>query len=156
MLSKISLIIASSFLLSSCAYTPWIKENVPDEPICRHLDERVTKKIIAGKEYTLRRENPRCMKAIGEGRCGYCVWTVSDKEQYVGEEWNHLLQVGKKKKKWSTIQAEAMTVPAETQAASKAFAINICKITNACADQIDRWRIKLDALDSIGTVVNKP
>jgi hypothetical protein len=96
------------------------------------------------------------MRAIGEVRCGYCVWTMSDREQYVGEAWNHLLALGKRKKKWSTVQEEALTLPAETQAASKAFAINICRITNACADQISRLRIKLDALDSVGTVITKP
>lgn len=160
----ISLITALS--LSACQSMPWIKEQVPDYPICRHLDQKITKKVIDGKEYVLARPNPTCMNGmkakgkvpavagIKEPKCGFCVWTLSEKAQLVGDEWNHLLQVGKKKKRWSTIQEEGLTMPAETQAAIKGFSINICRISGACADEIDRLRIKFDALDSVGQALH--
>lgn len=154
---KISLIFAVSLLLSACTTMPWIKEQVPDVPICRHLDEKIsTTKDSAGREAILKRPNPTCMKRIGESRCGYCVWSLSEREAFVGEQWNHLLEVKSskdgrvRKKKWSTVQNEALTLPAESQAWSKAFMINICNMSNMCANEIDRWRLKFDALDSVG------
>ena len=154
MLLRISLIIVVNFL-SACTTMPWIKEDVPDVPMCRPLENKTSKTIKDGKEFVLTRVNPKCAK-LGEERCGYCVWTVSDRKQFVGDQWNHLLEVksskdGKiRKKKWSTIQAEGLLIPAESQAWSKAFAINICNKSNMCSSEIDRWRVKLDALDSVG------
>lgn len=154
--------ILSASLLSGCATMPWMKEKVPNIPACRHLSTRVQTKIVNGKEYRLARPNPLCMKKIGEPECGYCRMSMTDEEIYVGEQWNHLLQVksptdGKiRKKRWSTVMEEALLVPAESQAASKAFMINMCRITRACSGEIDRLRIKLDALDSVGAVVHRP
>lgn len=149
----ILLITAVSLLNTSCTTMPWIKEQVPDVPICRPLDEKVSKT----KDGTgvLRRPNPTCMKHIGEPSCGYCVWTVSDREAFVGTAWNHLLEVKSskdgriRKKTWPTIKNEALLLPAESQAWSKAFTINICNMSNMCADEIDRIRVKFDALDSV-------
>ncbi len=155
---RISLILAVSFLTSACTTMPWIKEQVPDVPICRHLETRTstTKDAATGGIAQLIRPNPTCVKHIGEPKCGYCVWSVSEREAFVGEQWNHLLEVKSskdgrvRKKKWSTVQNEALTLPAESQAWSKAFMINICNMSNMCANEIDRWRLKFDALDSVG------
>lgn len=149
-----SLLLAlTTFVLGGC--TSFIKTQVPDVPICRHLDTRPQTKIINGQTFTVQRPNPMCMKAIGEARCGFCVYSVSEKQTYVGDKWNHLLLVAGKKKTWSTIQEEAMTVPAESQAATKAFAVNVCKATKSCGQEIDRWRLKLDSLDSIARQFKK-
>lgn len=139
-----------SLVLSSCAFLPPIKTDVADVPICRALHERPqTKDVKDIGKVTVMRPNPTCMKEIGEAKCGYCFWTVSDKYQFVGDEWNHLLPVRGKKKKWSTIVEEGGIIPAESQASLKEFGINVCKATQACNGEIDRWRIKLDAADSI-------
>jgi hypothetical protein len=97
---------------------------------------------------TLDRPNPTCVIQIGEPRCGFCVWTVSSKTQFVGDRSKNLLQLNGKKKKWSTIEAEAVKVPAESYAKMKADAINNCKIANACS-KVKDWRLKVDTFDSI-------
>jgi hypothetical protein len=150
MLSRISLVIGSSFVFGGCALLPPIKTDVADVPICRALHERPqTKEVKDIGPVTLMRPNPTCMKEVGEAKCGYCVWTVSDKSQFVGDAWNKLLPIRGKKKKWSTIVSEGGIIPAESQASLKEFGINVCKATQACGQEIDRWRIKWDAADSI-------
>lgn len=164
------LTISVSLFSTSCTTMPWIKEEVPDVPICRPLDERIqTKKDPnSGQMITLKRPNPVCrdgvkdkngkvtLAGIGEPRCGYCVWTYSDREALVGDGWNHLLEVKSskdgriRKKKWTTVLEEGLILPAESQAWSKAFTINICNMSTMCSGEVDRWRLKFDALDSVG------
>lgn len=146
-----------SVSLSGCAAIPWMKEPVPDEPICRSLLQKETKKVIDGQEHVLKRPNPLCMREIGEPYCGYCVWTVSEKTQYVGNAWNRLLKVNTgKKKTWDMLLAEGLVTPAETLASTKRFAVNVCKISPVCGENISRWRVKFDALDSVSAGLKRP
>lgn len=142
--------------LTGCMTEAWMKEQVPNVPACRPLKTRPQTKLIDGKAFTLQRPNPLCMQKIGEPTCGYCRFTLDDKEVYVGDQWNHLLVVGKRKKKWSTLQEEGLLVPAETQAGIKAFMVNMCRITEQCGQEIDRLRVKLDSFDSVGDAFNRP
>lgn len=125
------------FLLSGCV-------SPPDIPACRPLNAMkvVTEVPDIGRVVT-ERPNPKCMKAIGESECGYCVWTISDRTQYVGEASKHHLN----KKPWSAVMREAVLVPATEYAKVKKFVIDSCKKSNECAENISRWRVKLDALD---------
>jgi hypothetical protein len=114
-----------------------------------------TKDVPEIGKVTLQRPNPLCMKQIGEPYCGYCVYTLTDKSVYIGNQWNHLLPLNGKKKTWDTVVEEALVLPAESQAKIKAFGINVCKVSGQCAQEIDRLRIKLDALDSVHDAFNK-
>lgn len=150
-LTKRLLILLISLSSTGCKMYPTIKTDVADVPICRVLHTKTeTKDVPNIGKVSIQRPNPKCMKEIGEPFCGYCVWTVSDKFQYVGNEWNHLLQLGKKKKTINTVIEEAGIIPAESTAAIKASVIIICKNTGACSQEVDRWRVKLDSLDSVG------
>lgn len=141
---------------SGCAALKIVKADVPDVPICRALHTRPeTKDVPDIGKVTLQRPNPACMKNIGEPYCGYCVYTLTDKGVYIGNEWNHLLPLKGKKKTWDTVVQEALVLPAESQADIKAFGINVCKISGQCAQEIDRLRIKLDSLDSVGEAFKK-
>ncbi len=95
---------------------------------------------------SVQRPNPICLKEITEYSCGYCVWSVEDKQQYVGEAKNTWLYG----KPWHQILAESVKVPAESYAAIKASFIKMCKESNSCSKDITHWRVKLDAIDSIG------
>ncbi len=156
------LVLPFFLLCSSCTLLPPIKIDPADVPICRALHERPqTQKVKDIGDVTVMRPNPVCMygqpaqgnipaiKGIGEAKCGYCFWTISDKHQLVGDEWNHLLPVRGKKKKWSTIIAEGGIIPAESQASLKEFSVNVCHAAPICGKEIDRWRVKIDAADSI-------
>lgn len=136
---QITLLVISLIILSSCA-TP------PDVPVCRALD---TKKVIVKSpefgDLIEVRPNPKCMKEVGEKNCGFCVWTVSNKSQFVGESEKHRLN----KKKWSEVQREALITPAYSYAEMKAYVINSCKQSGQCGKEIDHWRIKFDSLDSV-------
>lgn len=119
---------------------------VPDKPVCRPLETRKqTVDIPDIGKIVIDRPNPKCVKAIGEVRCGYCEWTVSNKHQYVGEsEKNHLY-----KKPWSQVQREAVVTPIESYASFKEYVVNECKEQEKCGEVKD-WRVKLDSFDSIG------
>lgn len=128
------------FLLSACSHAP------PDVPFVRQLKTKtvVTELPDVGKIID-ERPNPVCMKEIGERECGFVVWTVSNKTQYVGErKENHL-----NGKPYSVLKREGILTPPETIAKVKAFILNICKDTGRCSGDITRWRVKLDSLDSI-------
>lgn len=94
----------------------------------------------------MERPNPTCLKEVGEMSCGFCVWTISQKSQFVGEGDKYKLNG----KPWSQIKREMIGMPLESYAKFKAFTINMCKKTNDCSKDIDKWRVKLDSLDSIG------
>jgi hypothetical protein len=97
----------------------------------------------------LDRPNPVCMREIGEATCGYCVWSIKTKPQFVGENPAHHLLVGKTRKPWSQVRAEAALVPPETVGQLKAYIINECKQSGKCDQKIKNWRVKVDALDSL-------
>lgn len=137
------LLIASSILLASCV-TP------PDVAMCRKLTgQLIEKKDEFGIPVRTLRPNPKCMDMIGEPECGRCSWTISTRERYVGEEKkNHLYG-----KPWSKILEEAIVLPSESAASVKSYIIKNCKKHADCNKDIDRWRIKMDALDSVPEAV---
>lgn len=126
-------------LLSSCTQPP-------DVPACRALTQRVSEyRDEFGIPVRTLEPNPMCMKQIGEPACGYCVWTISSRVQYVGEqEKRHLFG-----KPWSRIMREMVLMPSESYAKMKSYIIKNCKKNNDCNREIDKWRVKLDALDSV-------
>lgn len=133
------LFVISLILLCSCS-------DPPDVPSCRTLETKPETKEVPGfGKITLQRPNPVCEKKIKEIRCGYCVWTISDKEQYVGEAKETWLY----KKPWSKLEEQAVKMPPEAYAEFKAWVINMCKKSNECNAKITHWRVKLDALDSL-------
>lgn len=137
----ISLLILSASLLS-CAGLP-----VPDVPFCRALDPIIVKKpdnfgIITKYE----RPNPVCQKEIGENKCGFCAWTVSDKTQYIGEnEKTWINDVP-----WSWLREESVITPTQSLAKIKESFMVGCKKYGCKDADIGKWRIKLDSLDSVG------
>lgn len=116
----------------------------PDVPVCRALEPKLEKQYVPGVgDILVERPNPTCQKAIGEPTCGFCVWTISDKTAYIGENQKTRLF----KKPWSTIRREAILTPPETYARLKGFVIDICKKSGDCSKDISRWRLKLNSLD---------
>ncbi len=144
---QIILLISSAIILSSC-------RSLPDVPLaCRPLDARHEYiKDDFGITVDHMTPNPVCMAEIGEPQCGYCTWTISDKEKYVGEaEATHLYE-----KPWSQIRDESILSPSEAFAAVKAWVVKMCydnPDVAGCAE-VAKWRVKLDAGDSIGDVIN--
>lgn len=127
-------------ILTSCT-------SPPDGPGCRSLTPKVTiAKDDFGIPVTTVTSNPVCQKQIGEPACGYCVWSISEKEQYIGEQKEHWLDG----QPWSQILAESITLPVKTYVAVKTYIIDNCKNNSDCNKNISKWRIKLDALDSVG------
>jgi hypothetical protein len=95
------------------------------------------------------RPSPACMEAIGEFECGHGVMIISQKEFYVGENPKTYYN----KKPWSQLKRESVYVPAvESYAPIANYMINACKKMD-CLDQVDRFRVRLDQLKSIGTVL---
>jgi len=136
----------TALLLSSCVSVP------PDGPVCRPLVERVIEQKDAfGVVTKIVRPNPKCMKSCGEARCGYCVWMMSDRTQYVGEDKKFWLYG----KPWSQIQQEATVVPSEFMARLNAHMIKACK-ESGCDQQVNKWRVKWDSLDSIIDLTKSP
>lgn len=134
-LLKVSVILSAT-LLSSCGIRP------PDVPICRDLQPLVIETPDAfGVNTTTIRPNPVCAKQIRESTCGECVWTVSDKIQYVGEGPKALLDG----EPWSKVKKDALLVPPKSQAKQKKFVLDMCKAyPSNCDSAIPRWRVKVD------------
>jgi hypothetical protein len=124
-----------ALLLSGCT-------EPPDTPWCRPLNAKLETKDVPGiGKVTLERANPACMKAIAEPVCGYCVWAISDREQYVGEAKKTWLDG----EPWSKIKSTSILITPKSYAKVKEFVINICKKSNEC-NQVAKWRLKLDRL----------
>jgi hypothetical protein len=124
--------------LVSCAVKP------PDVPICRELKTQNESKTIPDIGFIkIERPNPVCLKELNEVSCGFCVWTISKKSQYIGETKSFLYG-----KPWSQVKREAVLIPTEAYADVKATFINMCKKYKECAADISSWRLKLDSLDS--------
>jgi hypothetical protein len=101
-----SLLILFVLLLSSC-----IKP--PDIFVCRDLHSK--KEIIKdnfGIETISIKANPVCLKEINETRCGFCVKTISNKIQYVGENEKYFLDG----KPWSEVRLSGVLLPLESYA----------------------------------------
>ncbi len=128
-------------VLLSCTQQP------PDVPVCENLTSHLGTDPETG--HIVLRPSPACSKAIGEAECGHCVWIMSKKEYFVGE--NPKYHLGKKP--WSQIKRESIYVPAvESYAPLSAYIINACKQMN-CDSEVDRFKIKLDSLSAIGSLV---
>lgn len=98
------------------------------------------------------RPNPVCMAKIGEASCGYCVFTITEKEIFVGELPKNRFN----KKGWKELKRKSVLFPAqESYAPLKAFAINSCKEMGSVGpcENIAQWRVKLDSLDSISAIM---
>ena len=115
---------------SSCAVMP------PDIFACKSLDPVV----INGETMP----SPTCKRGIGEARCGYCTYTISEKSFIVGNEpQNHY-----DGRSWDQMVDRAVILPAkESYAPLKAYIINSCKASN-CDALISGWRFKLEELDA--------
>lgn len=128
-----------------------------DVPVCRELKSKITvTKDAFGIPTTTIRANPKCAKAIGEASCGYCTWTNSDKDQWVGENKKTWLY----DEPWSKIKDEGTIAPSQSMAKLKAAINTQCRDDNGptggmCGDA-GKWRVKLDSLDSIGEAVSQP
>lgn len=140
---RIIILVSLQSLVLSCASI--------DVPLCRKLNSKTTvTKDEFGIPSTVVRSNPKCAKQIGEPDCGYCTWTQSDREQYVGENKKTWLYG----KPWSLIFAESFIVPSESMAKVKSELNKNCRdddgpLGGHCQDA-GKWRVKLDSLDSIG------
>lgn len=74
---------------------------------------------------------------------------MSKNEAYVGEGKEHLLSG----KKWSEIKSESVYLPAvESYAPLSTYIINSCEKMN-CSEQVDRFKVKIDSLGSIGSAI---
>lgn len=126
------------FLLSGCEIRP------PDGPVCRELKPIVIETPDAfGVITKLIRPNPVCAQKIRESTCGECVWTVSDRVQFVGENNQHWLDGDP----WSVVKSRALLMPPKTQAKQKKFVLDICKkYPSNCDSAIPRWRVKVDQI----------
>ncbi len=137
-MKRIMLLLISSGLLLSCAGL-----EVPDVPICRPLQKIVyTHKDPFGIPVTDIRPNPLCVKSVGAPECGFCAYTLSNKQIYVGETKEHLLYG----KTWSQMQDESLTLPTESMAAIKSSFINGCKQYGCNDNAVANWRVKFDSL----------
>lgn len=129
-------------LLSSCATPP------PDVPVFENLTQHLGTDPKTG--HLILKPSPVCAKEIGEVECGHGVYIMSKKEIFVGEKPEHLFH----KKPWSQLKRESVYVPAqESYAPLSTYVINACKQMN-CDDQINRFKIKIDSLGSIGAALN--
>lgn len=129
-------------LSPSCAVTP------PDVPVFENLTQHLGTDPVSG--HLILKPSPVCLKEIGEFECGHGVFIMSKKQLFVGEKkafWFH-------GKSWSQLKRESILVPAEeSYSPLSSYIINSCKKMN-CDDQVTRFKVKLDELDSIGNVLN--
>jgi hypothetical protein len=127
-----------AILLSSCT------TKAPDVPQCRGLDPIVLEYMDAfGVKTTQVRPHPVCYEKIKEARCGECIWTISDKTQFVGEEKSTWLEG----MPWSQLEKVSVKVPPKAVATVKDFIVDTCKsFPSTCSQnpEIGRWRVKLD------------
>lgn len=130
------LIVLCGFVLSGCL-------SPPDILVCRDLPER---KIETRDEFGVInitiKENPVCIKEIKEPRCGYCVWTITKKPMYVGNNPEHQFA----KKTWSEIRSTSVLLPLDSYVAIKRFINNSCKKHGDCRDDLGDWQNALDEI----------
>jgi len=126
-------------LWSTSACTP----KIPDVPACENLSEHLVTELTTG--HLILVPSPACMKAIGERTCGHCVYIISGREVFVGEQEAHHLN----KKPWSKLKNESVYLPAEEAYAPLAtYIINACK-KMGCNKDVERFRVRLGNLKSI-------
>ncbi len=128
-----------SLLLSACTPQP------PDIYVFEHLAQRLSTDAVTG--HIILSSNPVCMKEINEPECGHGVAIMSQKQIFVGEKKLY------SKKSWSQLRRESVYLPAiESYAPLATYVINSCEANN-CNDQVTRFKVKIDELKSIGTLI---
>lgn len=133
-----------SWLPTSCALKP------PDVVTCEHFAQRLSSDPITG--HLLLTPSPTCMKEIGEPECGHCVYIVSGREIFLGENDSHFLNG----KSWSKLRQQSIYLPAkESYAPLSAFIINACEKMN-CSDDVARFKVKVDSLNGISGFFQSP
>lgn len=137
------LLLTLSLLVYACAPTP------PDIPACEHLSERFYKDPKTG--HLTFSPSPTCMKEIGEPSCGHCVYIMSGRELFLGENPGHWMN----NKPWSALRAQSVYLPAaESYAPLATYVINSCKKMGCSAD-VDKFKVKLNSLNGIvGAIAN--
>jgi hypothetical protein len=84
------------------------------------------------------------MAAINEPECGHCVYIVSGKEEYLGEEPEHTLNG----KTWSQLKSQSILLPAqESYEPIAEYIIDSCKKAS-CSGTTSQFKAKLDQLDA--------
>lgn len=140
-MKNLILILFSIFILSAC-------DSPPDVPVFEDLQPHMGTNPANG--HIELRPDPACEKAIKEPACGHGVYIMSKKEIFVGEQKANYFNG----KPWSVLKAQSIYLPAqESYAPLATYIINQCKKSN-CSDQVDRFKVRLDELKSIGTLVN--
>lgn len=92
------------------------------------------------------------MKQIGEPECGHCVWIVSGKEAFIGENQGHWLNG----KTWSKIRSQSAYLPAvESYAPLATYIINSCK-KMGCDSDVEKFKVKLDSLNGVSGALSNP
>ena len=127
--------------LTSCTPSP------PDVPVCEDLSQHLSKDPKSGDVVMV--ASPTCEAKIGEMQCGHCVFIVSGKEIFVGENTANFYNG----KPWSVLKAQSVYLPAaESYAPLSAYVINSCK-KMGCNSQVDAFKVKLDSLNGLVNVV---
>lgn len=138
---KLTLLLLSLLSLLSCT-------NPPDVPVFEDLGTHMGKNPVNG--HIEIRPSPTCEKQIQEPACGHGVFTMSQKQIYVGEKKEHWFNG----KPWSQLKAESVYLPAkESYAPMASYIINMCAKNN-CSQDVDRFKVRLDELKNIGTLTN--
>jgi hypothetical protein len=85
------------------------------------------------------------MKQIGERFCGACSHIVSGRRKFIGNKKENYFN----EKSWDTLKEQSILVPAEeSYAPLAAHIINSCKRSN-CNKQINKFKVKIDELESV-------
>ena len=137
--------ILSWLLISSgCAPKP------PDVPACEHMAQRLSTDPVSG--HMLLAPSPTCMKQIAEPECGHCVYIVSGKEFFLGEQAGHWLNG----KPWSKIRQQSVYLPAaESYAPLETYIINSCE-KMGCDSDVTKFKVKLDSLNGVSGAISNP
>jgi hypothetical protein len=118
----------------------------------------------------LLRPSPTCMLFLKESECGHGVNIMTKQEIFVGENsfaasWlvngkNEITNLPLKDshypfgvKPWSQLRRESVYLPAvESYAPLSSYIINQCDKAKCSAD-VDRFKVRLDELKSIGSII---
>lgn len=128
----------------SCAPKPpdvfvfeYLQQHLATDPVTTHL-------VLT--------PSPTCMEKIKEPECGHGVSIVSGREIFVGEAEASYY----KGKPWSALKAQSVYVPAvESYAPLATYMINACEKMH-CSDQLNAFRVKLDALKGVSSAISRP
>lgn len=141
-LQKLTLSLILLCFLTSCA------PNVPDVPACENLQQRLATDPVTG--HLMLSPSPLCMEMIGEPECGHCVFTISAKQLFVGDKEPNQYNG----KTWTLLKQQSIYLPAkESYAPLATYIINSCN-KMGCNDKVDKFKIKLDSLNGIGSLLS--